>query len=399
MLERTLYWVLCSYNGVLRMFAGRSSRQEDAPPILLLTGTFHSSNWINAHLQPMLDSSRFQRVVMVSTSAVDFPEAVEVLRPPSWLRRIGGDVGSRLLMFIFMSLRLRPQMVGGFHLLFNGLAAILLARVIGARSLYFCVGGPAEVCDGGLLSENKLFARIGKASPRIERQLLRAVGHADAVVCMGSNAAAFMRERTDARLVVVNPGCVPHRPFRRVQKRYDLVFLGRLAPIKNVPLLLESIARLRAENLPVTLAVVGDGDQRPMLEAKARDLGIADLVTFAGMQTDTEQWLAESRVFVLTSISEGLSLSLMEALSSALPAIVPDVGDLGDLVKDHYNGRLLTPGDVEELTQAIRAMLSDGQYEKLSRAAAQSAAYVSPARAAARWAHTMQHLGWNLCAV
>ncbi len=399
MLERSLYWVLCAYNGLLRLLARRDREQNEAPPVLLLTGTFHSSNWINAHLQPMLDSSRFQRVVMVSTSPVEFPEAIEVRQPPAWLRRIGGDVGSRMLTFIWVTLRLRPQMVGGFHLLFNGLAAILLARVIGARSIYFCVGGPAEVSDGGLLSENKLFARIGKASPRIERQLLGAVSHADAVVCMGSNAAAYMRERTDARLVVVNPGCVPHRPPRRVQKRYDLIFLGRLAPIKNVPLLLEAIARLRADDLPVTLAVVGDGDQRPMLEIMAQDLGIADLVTFAGMQTDTELWLAESRVFVLTSISEGLSLSLMEALSTALPAIVPDVGDLGDLVKDQYNGRLLAPSDVDALTQAIRDMLNDAQYETLSRAAAQSAAYVSPARAAARWAHTMQHLGWNLCAV
>ena len=399
MLERLLNTSLLLYNGLLRALARRSRPEDPSPPVLLLTGTFHSSNWINAHLRPMLDSCRFRRVVMVSTSDVDFPEAIEVVQPPAWLRRLGGDVGSRMLCFAALALRLRPQMVGGFHLLFNGLAAILMARLIRARSLYFCVGGPAEVADGGLLSENKLFGRLGAPSQRIERQLLKAVGHADAVVCMGSNAATFMRDQTAAPLVVVNPGCVAQGPIPDAEKRFDLVFLGRLAPIKNISAVLGAIAELKAQRMPVTLAVVGDGELRSALEAEARQLGVDDLVTFAGMQTDTASWLSRSRVFVLSSVSEGLSLSLMEALSVALPAIVPDVGDLGDLVKDGYNGRLLEQCTPATIAEAVRELLDEERYETMSRAAAQSAAYVSPARAAARWAHTMQHLGWSECAV
>ena len=101
---------------------------------------------------------------------------------------------------------------------------------------------------------------------------------------------------------------------------------------------------------------------------------------------------------MLSSLSEGLSLSLMEALTAGLPAIVPDVGDLGDLVKDEYNGRLLAHCTPITLAATIREMLAEDQYDWFSRSASQSAAYVSPARAAARWAHTMQHLGWSKCA-
>ena len=60
----------------------------------------------------------------------------------------------------------RPDVIGGFHLLVNGLLACLLARLSGARSLYFCVGGPAEVLDGGLLSENRIFGRLQHPDPR-----------------------------------------------------------------------------------------------------------------------------------------------------------------------------------------------------------------------------------------
>ena len=398
MLEPALYRVLRAYAWIVERLGKRAPRTTTGCPTVLLTGTFHSTNWINAHLRPMLDSSRFGRVLMVSTSEVSFPPEIELRVPPNWLRRVAGDVGARTLYFAYLAITSRPELLGGFHLLFNGLTAILLAKVVRAQSVYFCVGGPAEVLDGGLMSENKLFGRLAVPSPRIETQLIRAVAQADVVVCMGSRAAAFMRERSGAPLVVVNPGCVELKPQLDVTKRYDLMFLGRLAPIKNLSALLQAISLLRDQGQDVTLAVVGDGELRADLEAEAESLDIAGLVTFAGMQTNTRDWLAASRIFVLSSLSEGLSLSLMEALSSALPAIVPDVGDLADLVKDGYNGRLLADCSPEQIAEAVRALLAEDTYEPMRRAAAQSAEYVSPARAAARWAHTMQHLGWPVCA-
>ena len=64
-------------------------------------------------------------------------------------------------------------MVGGFHLLLNGLAAALMARMVGARSLYFCVGGPAEVLYGGILSENRFFEKLKVPHASIERILTK----------------------------------------------------------------------------------------------------------------------------------------------------------------------------------------------------------------------------------
>jgi hypothetical protein len=120
---------------------------------ILLTGTFHSHNWIGAHLRPLASSPACRRIRLVALSEAPPLDRLEVIHPPAWLRRLVGAVPSRLLTFVAEALRERPDWVGGFHLLINGLVAGALARVVGARSLYICVGGPAEVEDGGLLGD------------------------------------------------------------------------------------------------------------------------------------------------------------------------------------------------------------------------------------------------------
>ena len=106
-------------------------------------------------------------------------------------------------------------------------------------------------------------------------------------------------------------------------------------------------------------AIVGDGPLREPLERLARELGIADRITFAGQQRDVPQWLRQSRVFVLTSESEGLALSLMEAMTCGVPAVVADVGDLRDLVTNGVNGYLVAERDPRHFAQRLAALLED----------------------------------------
>lgn len=91
--------------------------------------------------------------------------------------------------------------------------------------------------------------------------------------------------------------------------------------------------------------VVGDGPDRPSLERMAAELGIQQNVRFVGHQDNVEEWLRRSRILVLTSDSEGLAQVLIQGMMCGLPAVVSDVGDLGDLVSSGVNGYL-----VNELT-------------------------------------------------
>jgi glycosyltransferase involved in cell wall biosynthesis len=103
--------------------------------------------------------------------------------------------------------------------------------------------------------------------------------------------------------------------------------LAALRPEKNISRLLRAFATLRASR-PARLVVVGDGPERPALEQLAASLGIAGDTLFAGHSTHAERWLASFHVFALSSDTEQMPISLLEAMAAGVPAVCTDVGDV-----------------------------------------------------------------------
>lgn len=341
---------------------GPKPRQTDATGChLLLTGTFKSEAWVEHHLRPLAASNGCRKITMVATNPVPVLAKVSVVAPPGWLVACCGSAGSRLIVFTLLAFRERPEIVGGFHLLFNGLAAALVAPVVGARSMYICVGGPAEVLDGGILAENRLFNALRTPDAFIERLLLRAVRTFDVIITMGSGARSFLRERGVASGIHVIPGGLDLAIYSPSNEppRADVVFVGRLAAIKRPWLLLDAIAAARSRLGRMSAMIVGDGPLRAQLEDHARATGLGDAVTFTGHRSDAADLLARARVFVLTSQSEGVSLSLMEALACGVPAVVANVGDLSDVLADGVNGYLVNGDDALPFADRLVQLLSD----------------------------------------
>ncbi|MDP2340172.1 MAG: glycosyltransferase [Deltaproteobacteria bacterium] len=103
--------------------------------------------------------------------------------------------------------------------------------------------------------------------------------------------------------------------------------------------------------------LVGDGPLRASLEAKARDLGINDVVVFAGLQKDPRPFLWAMDVFLSTSIFEGLPLALLEAMAASRAVVVTAVGGVPEVVVDGDNGFLLRAGDDDGAVSAVLALL------------------------------------------
>lgn len=134
--------------------------------------------------------------------------------------------------------------------------------------------------------------------------------------------------------------------------------VGRFSPVKNHRLLLEAFARVVATHPTARLALIGDGELRGALESQVSSLGIRDHVYFAGEQRAVAPLVADLDVFVLCSISEGTSISLLEALASGTPCVATAVG--GNLaVLDRGNAGVLVPSnDVAALAEALDALLA-----------------------------------------
>jgi glycosyltransferase involved in cell wall biosynthesis len=355
---------------------------------VLLTGTFHSQNWVAAHVKPLARSRACKRVRIVTTNVVPELAKVDAIYPPRWLVSTIGRAPARLLVFALVAIRTRPDVIGGFHLLFNGMASVILARCLRARSMYFCVGGPAEVVGGGVLSENRFFDRLGTPDSLVERRLIEAVAAHDLVITMGTSAAQYFHRHGITTPVHVVSGGIDAQVFDAVtdQASYDLVFVGRLAPIKRVDILIRAVAELARMRPAVRAVIVGDGAQNDQLRALARDLGVAGQITFAGHQRRVAPFLRQSKVFVLTSETEGLALSLMEAMMCGLPAVVPRVGDLGDLVVDGVNGYMVSDSDPRTYAARIAVLLNDeSRYARFSTAARDAARPYETAAAVRRW--------------
>jgi glycosyltransferase involved in cell wall biosynthesis len=142
-----------------------------------------------------------------------------------------------------------------------------------------------------------------------------------------------------------------------------LIMVGRLDAIKRHDLWLRVLARLHGE-ARWHAQVVGDGPQKDSLLALRHALGLDERVAFLGQRGDVAALLAAADVFLLVSDSEGMSLSLVEAVASGLPAIVTDVGNNAELVRHRWNGFVVQPGDAEAIEAALRTLIADGDLRK-----------------------------------
>jgi glycosyltransferase involved in cell wall biosynthesis len=149
-------------------------------------------------------------------------------------------------------------------------------------------------------------------------------------------------------------------------------FVGRVVPIKRVDMLLRATAIARRSS-PLRLLVVGDGELRPRLEAQARELGIADAVSFLGYRRDLPAIAAASDLAVLTSANEGTPVSLIEAAAAGRPAVATRVGGVAEVVSAD-TGMVVAPGDSGAFADALVRLASDATLRARLGAAARERA-------------------------
>jgi glycosyltransferase involved in cell wall biosynthesis len=137
-----------------------------------------------------------------------------------------------------------------------------------------------------------------------------------------------------------------------------VLYAGRLAAFKNVGGLIESWSEIHRD-VDALLVVVGDGPLRSTLEAKCRCLGLESSVRFVGQQSDVIPWYQVADVFVLSSLYEGLSNSLLEAMSCGLSVASTRVSGSVDIFADVDIGELTSPGDAKAMASALARLLAD----------------------------------------
>ncbi len=184
-----------------------------------------------------------------------------------------------------------------------------------------------------------------------------------AVTTPTRKAAEFLENTIDIEGVIpiscgidkrnYTPDLTP-RPHSRV------LFVGRLTTEKHVEVTLEAVAKLVPELPDLTFDIVGGGDQRRSLDQTVQRLGLGDRVTFHGRVSEEQLRAAYTRadVFAIASVAELQSIATMEAMASGLPVVGANAVALPHLVHDGENGYLFEPGDVDDLADKLRRVLT-----------------------------------------
>ncbi|MES2124540.1 MAG: glycosyltransferase [Gemmatimonadota bacterium] len=184
------------------------------------------------------------------------------------------------------------------------------------------------------------------------------------VVPVSEDAAdvALTVERVPAnRIQVIRNGIAvgPDPAEPAAAARWRAVHVARLNAVKDQATLLQAVRLVLDQEPRFELDVVGDGEERRALEQLASELGIAARVHFHGFQDDVRRYLVGAGQFVLSSVSEGIALTLLEAMACGLPVVATDVGGNREVVVQGETGLLVPPQDPKAMADAMLSLMAD----------------------------------------
>jgi glycosyltransferase involved in cell wall biosynthesis len=247
----------------------------------------------------------------------------------------------------------KPDLLHVHFALPTGVVGYWVHRLTGVR--YVLTAHLGDVPGGVPEQTDRLFRCLGPLPRPIWRRAARRVAVSTwvrdlAIEAYGQPVSVIPN---GVRLGGTRPAPTgPHDPPR-------LLFAGRFSVQKNLPFLVRALGRIRDEGWE--LEMLGDGPERPAVEAAIREHGLADRVTLRGWQsTDAvEDAMDRSDILVLPSRSEGFPVVAVQALAHGLAIAASTVGGLRDLVEDGVNGVTAPPDDEKACAAALRRLFSD----------------------------------------
>ena len=283
-------------------------------------------------------------------------------------------MASQFINILLLCRRHKISLIHAHWVIPQGLLAITARkwRLIPKQTRIVCTshGGDLFSLQGGILQSLKRFVFRNADHVTVVSTAMR-----DYLLGIGCNTA---------NVSVQSMGVDLHNRFipdSGTIKTHELVFVGRLVEKKGVVTLIEALPRLIEKHSDLTLAIVGDGPEKPVLEQKVRDLGIEQHVKFPGPVPNEQVpgYYQSARIAVVPSViaadgdQEGLGLVAVEALGCGCATLVSDLPALRDVVEDGVNGLVFRSGDAADLASKIAQILDNRElYNRLVQNGQQS---------------------------
>lgn len=195
--------------------------------------------------------------------------------------------------------------------------------------------------------------------------------NADFVIANSKGLKDLALECRPKKVIGVIPNGVDVDQFKPIEKseqddKFDILCVSRITPRKGIRYLIKALEKFIVEHPYVHLTIIGDGNEKASLENLVRGLGLSHSVTFKGLiphdQLPEEYHKAD--VFVLPSLNEGMSNTMLEALASGLPIVTTQTGGSDELVRNGVNGLIVKMQDSDDLAEKLLMLIEQDQLRR-----------------------------------
>ncbi|RLJ08207.1 MAG: hypothetical protein DRP13_02695 [Candidatus Aenigmatarchaeota archaeon] len=316
---------------------------------------------LSKHCKVVIITRKFKR-----TKRYEILGNVEVYRVP-WIKGKYFRNPSFNFVSFFVSLVLIPSKgidIIYSHGLISTVFGLILSRIWGKP----LIGRPAGFSTSQYpFPVNKILWRLNRlVFPKCKKIVFHSEGE-----LKGFEREFGVKLRNGAVILTgfpVDKFLVKDKELKRelgIKGKKVVTFVGRFVPVKGLPYLLEAFALLKRKD--TVLLLVGDGPEKENLKKLVERLGLKDKVIFTGFRLDTERFYSVTDVFVISSESEGLPTSLLEAMAAKNACVVTDIGLP---VKNMETGIVVPPKNPEAIAEGIRILLENPKLrEKIGKKA------------------------------
>lgn len=335
---------------------------------ILVTGKLADRSLLH-HVYPLTLVKDVDEILIVRDTPGSATNKIKYYCPPRWSLKIYplAFIFKFLIMF-YLSIFKKPKLVHGYLLFPHATMSFLVGKLTGKKVGVSLLAGPVELYAGGSpISTYSYCSSLPKLNVRatIFKYILNSF---DIITVTGNYTKNFLISiGVDENKIFILPHVVDNRfGCKDIKKEYDIVYVGRLAKVKHVEILLKIVQSIKNQHPDIKVAIVGDGECRNILGKLSNKFGLNKNIYFAGYQTNVWEWYSKAKISVLTSEREGFPYSVIESLICGVPVVTSNCGDVNDVVKNNYNGFIIKKySDYKSFAHTINKILGNEKLLKI----------------------------------
>ncbi|UZE95160.1 glycosyltransferase [Alkalimarinus alittae] len=293
-------------------------------------------------------NQEIQKIYLIRPYPLNFAKVINV-NPSAYIakNRLLFEIW-RLTQLLSLMSKKEIKIVIGIQFFLHGFVAVVVAKLFRKKAIVWLIG--SDVMLHGQKKVLKWF-------------FSRTLYMCDVIFVMGSKMRSYLSDIPQDKIYEMQSYIDPEIFSYELSgvKYWDVVFVGNLVGVKNVEVILKSVAINYRKGKSYRALIVGDGPLRVELEAMSSELGISNLVTFLGARGDVRDIIHHSRLIALSSKSEGLPAILLESAFCGTPSISSDVGEISEVFSDYKCCKIVTAITPEAFAKTIDEVLSNSE--------------------------------------